>query len=480
MASTTISGVNTGLNITNIVETMVTAEKAPKADQLSKLQTKTTAQISGLGSLKSGIASLQTVLKDLNSTALFQKRTATSSDSTLVAASATTTAASGTYKISVGQLATASTVATSAVPKDQTFGTGNSLTLSVGSTALPTVKLPADKAATLSDVRDAINSQLKDSGVSAAIVTNPSDGQARLMLTSTKTGEGNDITLDTGGNSDLEKLAIPAKGSGSASDVKYITMASNAKFSVNGLDLESATNSVENAIDGVTLTLTAPTTVSTTANGVTSSVDKPITLTVDQDKAGVKGTIKKFVDAYNALVDTTTSLTQVTKVGDDKQPIAAALVGDAGVRQILSTMRSELGRAADGDGSVRILADIGITTDKNGKLAIDDTKLTKALDTNYAAVGNLFTGDTGLMSRLNNKLDTYTQTGGVLESRLKGLNNTIKSIDKQNENLTLRTDQLRTRLLAQFNAMDSLVGQLNSTASSLASSLANLPGVVKS
>lgn len=480
MASTTISGVNTGLNITNIVETMVTAEKAPKADQLSKLQTKTTAQISGLGSLKSGIASLQTVLKDLNSTALFQKRTATSSDSTLVAASASTTAASGTYKISVDQLATASTVATSAVPKDQTFGTGNSLTLSVGSTALPTVKLPADKAATLSDVRDAINSQLKDSGVSAAIVTNPSDGQARLMLTSTKTGEGNDITLDTGGNSDLEKLAIPAKGSGSASDVKYITMASNAKFSVNGLDLESATNSVENAIDGVTLTLTAPTTVSTTANGVTSSVDKPITLTVDQDKAGVKGTIKKFVDAYNALVDTTTSLTQVTKVGDDKQPIAAALVGDAGVRQILSTMRSELGRAADGDGSVRILADIGITTDKNGKLAIDDTKLTKALDTNYAAVGNLFTGDTGLMSRLNNKLDTYTQTGGVLESRLNGLNNTIKSIDKQNENLTLRTDQLRTRLLAQFNAMDSLVGQLNSTASSLASSLANLPGVVKS
>ncbi|HJE69377.1 flagellar filament capping protein FliD [Pseudomonas oryzihabitans] len=480
MASTTISGVNTGLNITNIVETMVTAEKAPKADQLSKLQTKTTAQISGLGSLKSGIASLQTVLKDLNSTALFQKRTATSSDSTLVAASASTTAASGTYKISVGQLATASTVATSAVPKDQTFGTGNSLTLSVGSTALPTVKLPADKAATLGDVRDAINSQLKDSGVSATIVTNPSDGQARLMLTSTKTGEGNDITLDTAGSADLEKLAIPKKGSGNASDVKYIAMASNATFSVNGLDLESATNSVENAIDGVTLTLTAPTTVSTTANGVTSSVDKPITLTVDQDKAGVKGTIKKFVDAYNALVDTTTSLTQVTKVGDDKQPIAAALVGDAGVRQILSTMRSELGRAADGDGSVRILADIGITTDKNGKLAIDDAKLTKALDTNYAAVGNLFTGDTGLMSRLNNKLDTYTQTGGVLESRLNGLNNTIKSIDKQNENLTLRTDQLRTRLLAQFNAMDSLVGQLNSTASSLASSLANLPGVVKS
>ncbi|SEP28364.1 flagellar filament capping protein FliD [Pseudomonas sp. Snoq117.2] len=480
MASTTISGVNTGLNITNIVETMVQAEKAPKADQLSKLQTKTTAQISGLGSLKSGIASLQTVLKDLNSTALFQKRTAVSSDSTLVAASATTTAASGTYKISVGQLATASTVATSAVAKDQTFGTGNSLTLSVGNTALPTVKLPADKAATLSDVRDAINSQLKDSGVSATIVTNPSDGQSRLMLTSTKTGSGNDITLDTGGNSDLEKLAIPTKGNGSASDVKYIAMASNAKFSVNGLDLESATNSVENAIDGVTLTLTAPTSVSATANGVTSSVDKPITLTVDQDKAGVKGTIKKFVDAYNALVDTTSNLTQVTKVGDDKQPIAAALVGDAGVRQILSTMRSELGRAADGDGPVRILADIGITTDKNGKLAIDDTKLTKALDTNYAAVGNLFTGDAGLMSRLNTKLDTYTQTGGVLESRLNGLNNTIKSIDKQNESLTLRTDQLRTRLLAQFNAMDSLVGQLNSTASSLASSLANLPGVVKS
>lgn len=480
MASTTISGVNTGLNITSIVETLVTAEKAPKADQLAKLQTKTSAQISGLGSLKSGIANLQSVLKDLNSTTLFQKRTATSSDATMVAASASTTAANGTYKISVGQLATASTVATSAIAKEETFGTGNSFTLSLGGSALPTIKLPTDKVAALSDVRDAINTQLKDSGVSAAIVTNPTDGQSRLMLTSTKTGAGNDITLDTGGSTDLKKLAIPRKDSASASDVKYISMASNAKFSVNGLALESSTNSVENAIDGVTLSLVAPTIVLTTASDVNNSVDKPITLTIDQDKSGVKGTIKKFVDAYNSLVDTTASLTQVTKVGDDKQPIAAALVGDAGVRQVLSTMRSELGKAADGDGSIKILADLGITTDKNGKLTIDDSKLNKALDANYDAVSDLFTGDTGLMSRLNSKLDAYTKSGGVLEGRLSGLNNTIKSIDKQNEILTSRTDQLRMRLLAQFNAMDSLVGQLNKTASSLTSSLANLPGVVKS
>lgn len=482
MAVTTINGFNSGLDIKGIVTAMVSAERAPKADQLSKLQSKTTAQISGLGSLKSGISNLQSVMKDLNDPKLFQGRTATSSDSTLVAATASATASSGSYKISVASLATSSTVATATVDKDSKFAAGGSLSVKIGDTSLKTVTLPSGKDSSLSDVSAAINAQLKDEGITATVVTNPADGKSRLMLTSNKMGDGKDLTLEASG--DLSSLAIPAKGapgSSSSDGVQYISMASNAKFSINGLALESASNTVSDAIEGVTLTLTAPTSVTTTVNGQSSTSDKPLTLTIAEDKAGVKTNIKKFVDAYNSLISTTSTQTQVTKVGDDKQPLTGALVGDAGVRQLLSTMRTELGNPqSGGDGTVRILADLGITTGKDGKLVIDDKKLTKTLDTNFQAVAGFFTGDDGLMKRMDSKLGVYTQTGGVLETRINGLNGTIKSIDKQNAALTLRMDKLQERLLAQFNAMDSLVGQMSSTSSSLAGALASLPGVVRS
>jgi flagellar hook-associated protein 2 len=139
-------------------------------------------------------------------------------------------------------------------------------------------------------------------------------------------------------------------------------------------------------------------------------------------------------------------------------------------------MRNELVKSV-GEGGVRILADLGITTQQDGKLKIDDTKLGKALSEGFESVASLFTGDSGLMSRLNAKLDPYTQTGGVLEQRLSGLNGTMNSIDDQREALTRRLTQLQTRLLSQFNAMDSLVGQLNQTASRLEQAFKSLPGM---
>lgn len=481
MAVTTINGFNSGLDIKGIVKAMVDAERAPKAQQLSNLQTKTTAQISGLGNLRSGISNLQSVMKDLNSAKLFQARTVTSSDATQVSGKADATATPGTYKIDVERLATASTVASAAIEKDSKFAGGGSLTISVGDEALKTVTLPSGKDLSLSEVSTAINTQLKSQGISATVVTNPSDGKSRLMLTSSKTGSGNDITLSASG--DLAKLEVPAQGGGTTTPdgVQYISKATNAKLSINGLTVESPSNSVSDAIEGVTLTLAAPTITTSTVNGEAVSTSKPITLTVAEDKAGVKGNIKKFVDAYNSLITTTSSLTQVTRVGEDGAPIAAALVGDAGVRQLLSTMRTELGDPQPGaDSGIRILADMGITTGKDGKLVIDDAKLTKTLDENYEAVAGFFTGDEGLMSRLGSKLEIYTQTGGILDSRINGLNGTIKSIDKQTETLTLRMDKLQTRLLAQFNAMDGLLGQMSSTSNALASALSSLPGVVRS
>ena len=467
-SNTTISGLNSGLDIRSIVASLVAAEKAPKEAQLKRLESATTARFTGVGQFKGAIADLQTTLKELNKPELFENRTAVSSDSKLVSASASKTALSGSYKIAVERLASSSKVATAAVSggSDYAFASGGTLTVSLGATALTPITVAAN--ASLKDIRDAINTQLKSEGVSANIVTDASTTPptSRLALSSSKTGAGNDLTLATTG-ADLAVLSVPAKTDPPAAGVSYISMAENAKFSIDGLPLESKTNSVEGSIDGVTFNLLAKT-----------EVDKPITLTVDQDRGGVKGSIKKFVDSYNKLIGVTTSLTGVTPVGEGKAPVTGALVGDASVRALLTTVRNELVKAS-GDEGVRILADLGVTTQKDGTLKIDDGKLDKALSANFESVATFFTGDQGLMKRLDSKLEPYTQTGGVLQQRQDGLQSTIKSVDTQRAALNLRVEKMQARLLAQFNAMDSLVGQLSQTSDRLAQSLASLPGLVK-
>ena len=125
------------------------------------------------------------------------------------------------------------------------------------------------------------------------------------------------------------------------------------------------------------------------------------------------------------------------------------------------------------------LANLGITTDEDGKLSIDDTELTAALDSNFDQVGSYLTGEDGLMGRLSGFVSGYVATDGVLNQRDSALRGTLQNIDKQRESLDKRVESLQTRLYAQYNAMDSLVGQLSRTSESLGSMLANLPGFVK-
>lgn len=121
----------------------------------------------------------------------------------------------------------------------------------------------------------------------------------------------------------------------------------------------------------------------------------------------LRTTWKKFVDAYNKFITTTNTLTSVVSVGEGKEPLVGGLVGDSSVRNVLSGLRAELTNTSAGQSAFRALADLGITTQKDGKLAIDDIKLTAALENNYDAVGAFITGDNGLMSRLSGRVDGY-------------------------------------------------------------------------
>lgn len=460
-----IPGIGSGIDIKNIVDAMVNAEKAPKEAQLVRLEKASTTKFSALGELKGALSAFQTAMKDLNSLALFEKRSAISTNTSAVSASASKTALAGSYQMTVERLASSSKVSTAVLASDFTAAADGKLTVKLGA-ADAGVEVDIASGDTLVQIRDKLNTALKDKGITANVINNPADGQSRLVLNAKETGAGKDISIETA-DAALAGLALDGSVQSTGNGAGYLQQAADAEFTVDGLALKSPSNTVDNAIPEVTLTLAGKT-----------EVDKPLTLTVDQDKSGVTANIKKFVDAYNKLIKTSNELTSVTRVGEDKPPVTGGLVGDATVRTLLGAVRNELVSPADQEG-VRVLADLGITTQKDGTLKIDDTKLGKALTDNFDAVGTFFAGDTGLMSRVDKRIDGYIQTGGVLEQRMSGLQTTITGIDKQREDLTRRVAQMQARLFAQFNAMDSLVSRLNSTSDRLAQALGSLPGVVK-
>lgn len=457
-----ITGIGSGMDIDAMVGALVAAEKAPKEAQLTRLATATTTKISALGTLRTALSSFQTALKDLNDVKLFENRSAKSSSTDLLTATASKTAQSGTYSVKIEQLATGSKTATAALESDFTTGVAGTLTIKVGDGEGVAVDL--GEGASLTQVKDALNATLEGSGVTANLLTDPSTGKARLVMSSTNTGEGKDVSIAT--SAGLEALAIDTGGAATAVAGGVLERAQNAKFTIDGLALQSATNKVEGAIPDVALDL------------MSADKDKTVTITVAQDKEGVSANIKKFVTAYNNLIKTTNSLTKVTKVGEDGQPLAGGLVGDSSVRSILSGVQNELTSVGGSDG-VRMLSDLGITTQKDGTLAVDDKKLDTALEKNFSAVGGFFTGEAGLMNRLNSRVEGFNQSGGILAQRVSGLEATNADIKTQREKLDLRIESMSARLYAQFNAMDTLVAQLANTSSWLENTLSSLPGVVK-
>jgi len=474
-----VTGIGSGIDIDSIVKSMVAAERAPKETQLANLEKKTTTQITAIGALKSAISEFQTALGGLNKPELFQARSATSSKADQVAVTASTKAGAGSYQVEVKSLATSSKVALQPFPNTAeapaTFG-GGTLTFKIGDKNLSVVVDEANN--TLAGIRDAINVGGKDIGLTATIVTD--DAGARLVLSSASTGAGEDITVEGKttnaglGSRLLEALSFDGSiaepdPSDEAAMALYregpmtLSKAQSAQISVDGLLITSKTNKVEGAIEGVTLDLKAKT-----------AANEPLTINVAEDKAGVKKQVQSFVDAYNKLIGVINAQTKVTSVGDGKAPVTGALVGDATARTLLGTIRNELVNV-QGDGALRALSDIGITTQKDGTLGIDSAKLDKAMADNFNDLPGLFAGEKGLATRLDEKLKPYTETGGILEQRNKAMTETISGIDKQREDLNRRITSLQERLFKQFNAMDLLVGQLANTSSSLIASLENLP-----
>jgi flagellar hook-associated protein 2 len=241
-----------------------------------------------------------------------------------------------------------------------------------GSVSSGTVVLKAGDQS-LQGIRDAINKA--NVGVSASIVSDGSAEPYRLVLTSNKTGANASMKIGVSGVDGADPDPAIAKLLGhdpaGAQALNQTSSAQSAQLSVNGIAVTSASNSVSDAIQGVTLTATQV--------GAT-------TMTVAKDTATAQNNINGFVKAYNDLNTTIRGLTAY----DPATKRGGALQGDATVRSIQTQLRQQLGGALAGSGKLNMLSQVGISFQKDGALAVDSTKLQKAMTDNFADVGALF------------------------------------------------------------------------------------------
>lgn len=446
MASSTVSGVGSGIDTQAIVKALVDSERSPKANQITTQTTKASTSLSGISVIKSALDTYRTAIAKLNTDASFNGLSVSSADEKIAKATIDATATSGTYALNVTQLATASRVTTAV------FAGGGSAVVNSGSEAQTLtisqsgndyeVSVPA--GATLDQTRAAINDQLGSKGINANVLAG-ADG-ARLVVSSKDTGADTDITLS--GIDALSKDAIETAGI-------------NAKYSIDGVDIESKSNTVTAALSGVTLNLIA--------KGETSVV-------VSNSTAPLKTSAQSFVTAYNALMTAISAQTKVTATTttDGASTTAGALTGDATLRSLVTSLRNEVvgGSTNTGTNSLSSLAQLGITTDKTtGLLSLDDTKWDKAATTYGDQIGALFTGTDGLISRMTKATDGYAGSGGVLQARQNSLSDTLTDLKTQSDALDRRMTALTTTLTAKYTAMDGIVAQLNATKSSILTTL---------
>ena len=459
MASIISSGIGSGLDIAGIVQQLVAAEGQPVETRIAQKEFRAQAKLSAFGNLKSALADFRDKLDVMKSADKFLQRKAASGNEDVFTVSAESGALPASYSVEVVQLAQAQKLTSGAFTgADAEVGTGE-LSIFVGAESM-LLNIDSENNR-LVDIADAINSSQDNPGINASIV-NATAG-SYLILTSENPGTGQPITItQTGGDGGLAAFEWdPLNGNTSLTES---IAAQDALIRIDGFDVISQSNDFDTAIDGVTISVLA------------ESAGAAEWLVVENDEEAARTLVSDFVESYNALIDTFDSLTSY----DAESEQAAPLLGDASIRGIRDQVRREMSEAVDEiNAPFSLLSEVGIEVQLDGKLQINETKLTDVLNNEFVKFGQLFSATDGYATRLYDLTDSYLKTEGIIETRTSGLEKTIEGFEDDRLALNERLASLETRLLRQFNALDSLLASLSSTSNFLTQQLNSLPGATR-
>ncbi len=441
--NTTGLGLNQGLDVQSTVEALETAAEAPETP-LKDEETTYENEVSAAQNINSLLGTLQTAVQALQDPeGALASTTAASSNDNVVTASASSGAAAGTYTVTVNSLATTSAYDTDPLStSDTTFGTGQ-FTLQVGSGTPVTVTVDSSND-TLNGLASYINSQ--DYGVTASVVTDANG--ARLSLVSDTSGAPGNITIS--GNTTGLTFNQTATGA-------------NSSITVDGISLNTTSNTVTGAIPDVTLDL----------EGTSTS---PATITVSADQNQVSSAVNDFVDAYNAVIDAVNTQFTYTSGASSQPPLFA----DASLQQVQQELYNDIDYSISGNDGYNTLASLGITVQSNGTLEVDSGTLDNAVSSDPSAVQNFFqqsTGTDGFALNFGNNLTDLTNTvSGPLYLDIQGMDQDEQGLETQVNQIQDNVNQEATLWEQQYAQVNSLLQTLPLELEQLNAELGNLNG----
>jgi len=444
MSTITSTGLGSGIDVNNLVDSITEAERAPQQERIDLRRTDAEATISGVATLKSALSSFQSIFSDLSDVDELSFMTAASDNEEVFSATADYTAVPGSYRVEVQQLAVGDKYSSDPVdPEANLVATATSMKFTIdGETFSVTVGVNDD----LTDLRNNINNAGDNIGVVATILT--SDAGASLILTSKGTGAASAISIDAGTT---------------GLNLTQQETARNAEVLIDGQLITSESNLVEGAITGVTLAL----------DKADDNVE--YTLSLFRDSAQLEEQVQEFIDSYNSLLETAAKL-QYGYENEDGEQVAALMPNDSTLRSLMNQIRRTISSSVADNGNILGLASLGVQTNRDGTLQIDQGDLRSALDSGLDRMARLFAEENvGIAYRLNEQINVYLKFEGVLDQRKSTAEAQLERLKQDQERLDLRIESFQARMFSQFNAMDSIVGLLGNTGTYLEQQLSALP-----
>ncbi len=459
----TVSSLGAGTSMSSSLSTLYDGLESAEQTRLTPItqqQTSYKAKLTAWGVVQTALTKLQTAADALKNTSAIASAKV-SSTNTAFSAKLANNATAGTYSVEVSQLAASqSLLSPKASSKDADLGDSSlsSRTITItqpGQKDPMTVTLASDKTS-LADVRDAINA--KQGSVTASIIK-ADDNSYYLSLTSRDSGVANAMTISTN-DSELAKYISYDAANGANSAMTQQVQAKDAIVKINDITITRSSNTITDAPEGVTLSLTK------------TNVGSPETLSVVKDNEPMTAAIQAYVDAYNSLQTTIGNQTKYTAVdqGSTSQSTSNGdLLGDGTLRNIQTRLRSQLS-TSQGTGAISTLSQMGITQDLNGKLTVDSTKLTKALNESPTDVLSFLSGDgktTGFATQSSSLLKSILASDGSLQNATDGINKSLKQLSEKYDQVNNQITATMARYKAQFTSLSTLISSLDSTGSYL-------------
>lgn len=456
------AGIGSGLDVNSIVTQLLALERKP-IDLLSATKTKLDAQLSSYGKLQASLSAVRDAARALTDASAWTPTTVASSDTAAVSAVSSGSSPPGNYAVEVSRLAAAQSLTSVTVPAPASVvGTGT-LTIEMGRwfTNPPDFTPNAGSSAvsitiasgedTLAVIRDKINAC--GAGVTASIVNDASG--SRLAIRSRESGEDNGFRItvadddgiggDAGG---LSMLAFdPAAGPSQMSEAQA---AANAALTINNIPINSASNTLSDVLDGLTVRVSRLTT-------------GPVDLSVNRDNETIKKTITSFADAYNSLV----KLMREQTAYNETAKTAGTLQGDSTAVGLMNKLRAMVGGSSGATTAFTRLSEVGLEPQRDGTLLINGSKLDSALG-RIDELKAVFSRDAdgtandGFGTLLRQFADLTLGADGAITTRQESLRTRIDGIAERTAKMEDRLQLTEKRLREQYTKLDSNMAALSS------------------